>query len=353
MKVLILSLVFLVLTTGLFAVKVTDLKGLMEPVYIYVVGDDLFYGERTSKSVHVYSLQTLEKKFNVGSKGEGPGEFKGMPFIKAITPDRFCAGARDKYIWYSRKTGEIIEEKTLTQKFDVRPLKDNYITLSITPDKNQPAVQYKTIHLLNPKLERVKDMYTHNAGAIRLFPGDSPDRKINLTKYLFRYFCHDGKLIVADARKGFYIEVFDHNGNRLYAIDKNDEIKKIKMTDKFKKDAMVELAARWRRIHDRYKKSSFIFDEYFPAMKAFWVDGQKLYVPTYNEKDNKHEMIVLDIKGNVLARHWLPFKSMKSARLIFATFKIFTVHKDILYELIDNDETNTWELHKTDLTTVK
>jgi hypothetical protein len=32
---------------------------------------------------------------------------------------------------------------------------------------------------------------------------------------------------------------------------------------------------------------------------------------------------------------------------------IFTVYKSVLYELIENEKTEMWEIHKTDLSTVK
>ncbi len=81
------------------------------------------------------------------------------------------------------------------------------------------------------------------------------------------------------------------------------------------------------------------------------IDDNKIYVTTYKKKGNDNELIILDIKGNILDKLFLPLKSTKVYKQSGEVDPI-TVCKGILYELIENEQTEMWELHKTDLSTI-
>lgn len=88
------------------------------------------------------------------------------------------------------------------------------------------------------------------------------------------------------------------------------------------------------------------------AKRSYWIDNKKIYVVTYRMKDNKNELIILDLKGKILRRIFLHIKSLKDYKH-FGEFDPNTVHNGILYELFDNEKAEMWELHKTNLSSVK
>ena len=351
MKVFILSLLCFILAFNLPAEKIMDLPDVKKAHFVNVDGDDIFIGDQNSNFIHVYSLETHKLKFKLGGKGEGPGEFRYLPDITYISPDYIIATNRGKYIWFSRD-GKIIQEKIFPTIYGMTPLKDHYVAIYITTDKMNATIVNKALCLVNSKFEKGKDLFLYKGDGGRMMPNDPPTREIPLLRNWFKFFCHDDKLFIVDSHRGFFIDVLDSNGDPLYSIDKNNEIELIKVPEDYKKRALEELRLSYKDIWDRYHKSSFTFFKYFLPMRSIWIDDKKIYVPTYKEKENKLELIVLDLKGKILDRLFVPFESMKN-QLIFGAVSLFTVHKDILYELIDNEVTSTWELHKTDLSAVK
>ena len=107
---------------------------------------------------------------------------------------------------------------------------------------------------------------------------------------------------------GFHIEVFNSQGKKLYQIAR--EFEKIKFTDKhkdelitlFKKEPMVKQVG-WENVKKMYTMS---FPKTYPAIQELTVSNNKLYVKTYNIKDEKEEYVILDLKGMILSRIYLP-----------------------------------------------
>lgn len=345
MKKYILLLVILFGATIGFAEKIAQLPGLLKPDFIQVDGDELFVAEETTYSIDVYSLTTFKVKFKLGKKGEGPGEFKLLPRLREVAPDYLLVSGGDKNIWYSRD-GKMIKEKILLQARRLTPVKNNYAANSNEFAPGQPP--QKVIYLLNSNFERIKTLYKLTADVNWVSADDPPDKEYKMLYHFFGFWCHDDKVFVADSAKGFFIDVFDFNGNHLYSIDKNNQVEKVKVSNAYKKKALEGLKIFDKWVWEHYSKSSFTFYDHFPAIRDFWIDNKKIYVTTYKEQGDNHEIIILDIKGNILARLLLPLKSLRDFKG-FGVFDHFTVHNDILYELVDNEDTNIWELHKTNL----
>ncbi|HBL25190.1 MAG TPA: hypothetical protein DDZ40_13915 [Deltaproteobacteria bacterium] len=59
-------------------------------------------------------------------------------------------------------------------------------------------------------------------------------------------------------------------------------------------------------------------------------------------------MIILDLKGGILKRLYLPLASRRANRGVLR-YDLFTVSSDKLYELVQNSQTEKWELRVTTL----
>jgi hypothetical protein len=323
----------MLLTIGVFADKVGELTYLGRPNTIIVEGNSIFVVDRYS--VHSFELDTLKENFVFGRKGQGPGEFTTMPYIN-VTRDYVLATCRDRAIWIS-KDGKMIKEKRILKIYKIRPVKENFTGITLNPGDSS-----KTVWLLNPQFEKITPLYTTRLNLRRTLHHSS-STEFEITDTYFDWQCCDDKIFVGNNEKGFVIAVFNSDGKFLYEIKK--EIERVKVTKEYKNRALEELKIVSPLFYESKTKGSFTFLNYHYNYKSFRVDNDKIYVLTYKMKGEKHEIIILDSKGNILKRVFVPFQSFRYYRWGRAPW---TVHKDILYEMIDSEISESWELHKID-----
>lgn len=170
-------------------------------------------------------------------------------------------------------------------------------------------------------------------------PGAPPIKEWNMIPPYNQICCDitSGKIFVFDTQKGFYINVFDENGRNLYTINKDKEIEKIEVPDEYKDKKTKEFKQDqfWLEL----KKPGLIFPEYFPAFRWANVNHGKIYVQTYKKKDNNTQFIVLDLEGKILKEIYLPVPDPDSDH------RRQTVYKNRLYQLVENEEKETWDLY--------
>lgn len=343
-KILLLFLVFC-LAVVLSAERIGELLEIGRPNFLQVDGDELFVSDEFT--VFIYSLQPLALKTKFGSKGEGPGEFTTWPFIR-VSRDKILCTTITRCLWFTR-AGKLINEKKLKELFMLMPAGKNYLALKLETDLKARTVYYNLV-LLNPEFKEDKRLYRALSDSPLVLAQDSGYEEYKMIYHYFDYLAHGDKIFVADSRKGLFISVFDTDGNHLYDI--KHEMEPFKVSREYRRKAMELFKIVYSQYYEIKKKSSFTFYEYFPPMKHIWIDNNKIYVTTYRQEDGKNELIILDIKGKILKRMFLPFESMQDWRILGAVDP-YTVHKDVLYELVENEETETWELHTTDLSRVK
>jgi hypothetical protein len=347
MKKYVLTLLVLVITSVVFAVKIGDIPNLMKPGDLKVDGDNLIVVENSTCSIHVYSLKTLELKYKLGSKGEGPGEFRARPFISEVSPNHISGCGWNKVIWFSWE-GKMIKEKVFHLQFPgyLEPIKDNYAILERYHNPHTYEAGWALL-LLNPQLEKIKELTRVDTKLrVEFTHQDRSKLKLDLIFPVVEKFHCDGKIFLANSIKGFYFDVFDHQGNHLYSIDKNDQVEKIKVDDAYKKRLLNYIITNNKPMYDSYVRKNFLFSKYLAPFKSFRVSDKKIFVVTFKEKDGMRELIVLDLKGKILDRLFLPLKSVKMHRA--GGEDTYTVYKGVLYELVDNEKTEMLELHKTD-----
>jgi hypothetical protein len=293
-------------TKGVFAQETFVLPDVQKPHQIAVNGNDLYIFDEADYSLHIYTISPFASKLKIGKKGDGPHEFKYLPFVY-VQPESLACTDFTKTLWFSKKGSVLkVREYVDFSDFDINsemlliPIKERYVR--ITADHAQ---QKRHVYLLDSEWKTIKELYE---GPFT-WRNDAP------IHYRTDTLCYKDKIFIADTYKGFHIMVFDDRGNHLHTIDKSDDVEKVL---------------------DR------------PLLHQFCVSENKIFATTYKKENNQTEMIILDLRGNILRRLYLPLRSIKPKRGV-VRYDLFTVDRGKLYELIKNEEKERWELLITEL----
>lgn len=310
MKKYILLILFFIVMTNLYPQETFILSDVQKPHQIAVDGNNLYIFDEADYALQIYTISPFALKLKIGKKGDGPHDFKYLPFVY-VQPESLACTDFTKTVWFSKK-GSVLKVKEYTDfsDFDLNsemllfPIGDQYIR--ITADHGE---QKRHVYLLDFEGKTIKELYE----------GPFTWRREAPIHYRTDTFCYKDMTFIADTLKGFHISVFNDKGNHLYTIDKSRDVEKIL---------------------DR------------PLLHQFCVSEEKIYATTYKKKNNQTEMIILDLKGNILRRLYLPLSSIQPKRGVLR-YDLFTVDQEKLFELIKNEETEKWELIITDLKHVR
>jgi len=288
-----------------------------------------------SNTLFCYSLLDGKLKFKVCRKGAGPQELQYLPILR-LYPDYVFLGTTVKYIRYSLE-GKMEEEKKMPRESVLVPAGNQFV-LYIFSFVTIPQGYGKIIiaNLVNKKFQKIKEIYRSSepeSGSF-IISGGTQRGKIKIVENYFWIHAVDGKLFICDSSKGFYIDVFDYNGNHLYLIKKN--FPAVKITSK-QRNALIEdykiksgFGDRWKQIASQ---NDIVFPETLPCMERVFITDNHIYVRTYVLKDRLSEYIILDYSGNILKKTYLP------------STDICTIKNGKFYYLLENEEEETWELH--------
>jgi len=347
--ILLLVVLLFVLSPFASASKVGDLVDVIKPAALAVDGNRLYITEGTA--FHIYSLNPFKYLKKTGTKGEGPGEFKNTPYVNVL-PDHLFINNPGKIMLFS-KDGAFQKETRLPFhyfyfNYPLLPVNQNYACFQIKFNRETKKVGFEG------------KIYGADFGLLKSFavvdspylpppppPGSKPANKTdyNVIEENLEFTAAAGKIFLADSRKGFFIAVFDHNGNPLYEI--NHKYKKIKVPSDFEENYMKELkkSAGWERLNILY---NFIFREYYPPFFSIKVKDGKIFALTYEKKQGKHEVVVMDLEGKELNRSFA-FPPDPMERQVHG-FPLYSTSYDIsegsIYYLVENEDTETWELHR-------
>jgi hypothetical protein len=186
--------------------------------------------------------------------------------------------------------------------------------------------------LYNRKLEKIKDLVIE--------PIDPSISTLILSSWP-RCRSWNDKIFISQPHKGFYIEVFNKNGQKLYHIEK--KVKKIKSEEKHR--TMYKEEIRYFLGRSRFEKARArgIFKrplrEYIPPIKNFWVLDNRIYVKTYEMSGTKEKYIIMDEKGTILKTLFLPKTYLE----------ILTFSKNKFYYLEESEDDECWALHAVQL----
>ncbi len=292
------------------AAETTALRELQKPHQIAVEGDRVYVFDEADYSLHGYSTAPVAPVVTFGRKGDGPHDFKHLPFV-FVQPDALVCTDFTKIIWFS-KNGEVrrampfagLKDFDLNSEMLLVPIGDRF--LRITGDHGKLK---RFVDLLDSRFEFLKTLYE---GPFVWMQGSRTDFRTDTV-------VSGGLAFVADTFRGFYVSVFDGDGTLLRTIDRTADVDEIP---------------------DR------------APLHQFSVSDNRIYATTYKKVEGRTEMLVLDLEGRILQRLYLPLTSIRPGRGVLRQ-DLFTVSQGKLYELVQDAGTGIWQLLVTDLAAVR
>lgn len=321
---------FIVLTISLIpAKKIAVFPTLERPRAMELDNQHICVLERYS--VSIFSSGNFKLIRKIGKKGEGPGEWITAYRFK-LYPDMIALNSMRKLLVLSREGNLIYElrKKNILLTF-IWPVGKHFVGLRANNNANTGVSI--TIAIINKSQETLKEISVMSLT-------DNVEKSSTVTKenafsHYSKFHVYNDLIFIADTRRGFYIEVFNSEGQLLYKIDKKSEVEPIPVTDKIKSEFLkrnknsddIKLGRMFG------KKVKYTFPEYFPAFKRIFIDSGKIYAVTFKKKSNKNEVIIMDLKGKILKRFFLELRG-----------KCLNVFNGGLYYLKDNLDNEEWEL---------
>lgn len=161
--------------------------------------------------------------------------------------------------------------------------------------------------------------------------------KIEPLKQNFSYCTYDNKIFIS-GKKGFIIDVLDYTGKPLFTISQNCK------PQEFTPDDEKRIRKLYKLFYgQRYEalKHLLVFPDYYPEIREFIAADNRLYVVTYQKKNNNFACFIFDLEGKLLNKLFIPI-----AYDLSLWDYPFDIQKGKLYQLIEN-ENEEWELHVT------
>lgn len=313
--------------------KVAVLPGIMAPAGILADGEQIYIYE--SAVIYVFSASDYRfiKKF--GRKGEGPGEFKlddDNQVDIALMRDRLLINSVGRISYFS-KDGTFISERKNDSGRWLGPLGKSFVGMKRVYDDKKTRT--RKVCLFNAELELIKILYGETDGIQPRL------KKIDVITWPSSaiYDTDGDTLVVCDKRKN-HLYVFNEKGEKIHDFKLEEE--PVKMTADLKKRYVKfyrEEDPYWRERWERLK-SWYVFPDELPVLWYLRMADDKIYIVTYKTKNQKQEVLVLDVEGKLLKRVFLPL-----ARWDIMGLMPFTVCNDRLYQLVENEDTEDWELY--------
>jgi hypothetical protein len=328
----------------LFA-TVIELPEIINPNSI-TIGNDLIY-ITDFPSVYIYSSKDycLIKKF--GRKGEGPKEWLRYALL-SLHGNYLVISDQNKMLFFST-TGEYIKEikaKSIIY-WGGRPTPNGFIAKNRTTEKD---FQYNTIWLYDQNLHRTKEIY-RNAFFWQYKKSSDKCNAIEVGGIQFQVY---QDYILFRKNPDFSIDVLDKSGERLYTIQ--IPYSRLPFPDSIKKQyhRYFKTVPPWKRLYQRMEKEIH-FPSHLPAIQSFIAADSKIYVLTYETREDQSKFIILDLKGKKLKEVWLPIHQSERWFQHFLTQWVrrgcfhptFTIKNNTLYHVVENEDTEQWELQVT------
>lgn len=314
--------------------KLATLPGLFKPNPIAVDDQQLYICDGVT--VHIYSLKDFSLKAKFGKPGEGPQEFLHNPSApQSIAvypfPEYLIVGSVGKVSFYSKEGKYIREKKTEGGQIfaNYQPIGNNFAGMGMTLGDNQSMAF--TINIYDADFKKIKEIYRQNfmKGGSFSFPPVTP-----------AFFSRENKIITSGGEE-FALNILDAEGNKVNAISR--EYERLKVGDDFKK-GMHDLFKSMLKGQYEFVKDRLTFLEYFPAIQNFFAEDGRIYIQTYMKKDGTSEFFIYDLNGKFLKRLFIPFKYLTPVMP-----SPFAIKNDTLFQLIENENEEEWELHAVEI----
>lgn len=344
-KNLLLLFLCLILASPGTAGEIIPLEDITNPGYsFHADGNELFLVN--GHSIFVYDLDPVKLKFKIGQKGNGPADFKYRPLLY-VYPEYIVALDYTKSLWFSRK-GELLKTKNYSdfadfntnQEMRLLPVKNHYIRIVADHD-----LCTQSVYLLDERFEQIALLHE---GLFDWWPPSPPNpadvKNFKLIHHTMDAAVRGDRIYIYDSSRGFFIKIYDHTGELLNTFSHNGERCK-RITDEYKVKAIDSILGREPKgYYNKIPKESFIFYTFYPPIESLRMAEDFLFATTYLETDQGHEIIVMDLAGQIIKRIYPRLPSFKYTKSLL-TKDLYAFDQGKLYQLVQNKSTKLWELH--------
>lgn len=326
---IIICLIFLL--SAVHAKQIVKIPDVFNPTQLYVTNDRMYIVD--GFTILIYLLKDFQLIKKIGKEGEGPREFKDAIYWIYFRGSQMIANSQAKVSYFSLD-GEFIKEKKAfsgSRAGDFCPIGNQFVAVQFLTEKQ---TFFKTVNIYDSNLKKVKEIY-------RVKEDFQPG------KYMRAYsepktFTVYGDKIYVSFENDFKISVFNSRGEKVFTIKK--EYQRLDVTEEHRQAAHLyyKTDPYYKKYYERIKRL-LEFPTHLPAIKTFTFSEDKLYVHTYNKKDKKTEFYVFTPMGEFLERLFLPIIGEEEFTYQVQTKYEFKNGK--LYQLVENEETEEWEVH--------
>ncbi len=320
--------------------EVVNMPDLSRPDSIAVDDQDIVITD----GIHIYVYSQKDRKLRVkmgGKAGEGPQEFlpSPAPWIPAIRvylkPDQFFVSGINKMLRFERSGKYIDEFRPIIPRSQYIPLEKKYVVIWFAEDKRH----YITYSLYDSNKKLEKEL-------LRMKSLDQDGKTIDpiaagMAKSYFSRQVHGNHIFLISDDEN--IHVFNATGQKTATI--NPPYEKISLTAKD-----IEVFDQFFRKDLRFKEIYVLdharvkYPSSYPLRKEYRVAQDRVYVISNKKKDTQYETFIYDFSGKLQKRMFLPLKDADPLELY-----PFAIHHNRIYQLIENDDEEIWQLHITEI----
>jgi len=333
-KIFIIFIIMLMSVSLYSKQRVIPMDDILKPRLISM-DDKQFYVSESTATVSIFSSDSFKLIKKFGKSGEGPREFMLFALVTPLE-DKLLINSIGKISYY-KKDGTFIDEIKSPGGagggFGFIPLGKGFVAQGRAGDEKG---LYSVISYFDEKLNKKKELY-------RLKIAGKGFSKIDVLRASVPYQAYNDTVFVP-GEKGFLVNAINKDGKIVFKIERKD-YKPRKFSKKVERQ-IRDLIKKQNPRQYEFLKNKMVFGDYFPIFSFFYKDpkAKMLYLFTWNFKDSDFECFIYDMEGNFQKRATVPFKmqgTLQPYPLMIYDWKV--------YQLIDNDETEQWELHITDI----
>ncbi len=261
----------------------------------------------------------------IGREGQGPGESQDSA-TPQILPSKLLVSSTNRISFFTL-SGEFIEAKKHTfYGSTLKAINNKYVGYDWVFEED-----YVTYYLYDSDFKPIKEL--HRGKAMM-----HPNRRRDLFEIFF-YDTYKDNLVVAH-REGFFIDVFDSEGNIIHSL--KHDVKPVPFTDEDRERVIQywkeERGFDQSQIESLEKRTNF--PDFYPPIHTCRLADGKIYVITYGKRNNKFECLIFNLEGKYIKNTYIPLNMLASNLA-----SPFTIYDSNLYQLIYSMEDDGWKLH--------
>ncbi|MGE5342705.1 MAG: hypothetical protein ACM3SY_14620 [Candidatus Omnitrophota bacterium] len=338
MRKVLITLMIIYCGITIFPEKVADLPELNKPHAIECDGENFYILDETT--VHVYSIEGCRHIRSFGQRGDGPYELVPMwfPIQLAVWDDKIMLSSLTKMVTYT-KSGKPINEVVYHQIYrNLIPFQKNYVAVMEATDDKPLVSSYKTL-LISSDFKNKTTLLAFSSP-----PLGARDGKQGFTLPLYTFIrVINNNLYVFSMQHDNEIFVFNTEGKEIRRLKVN--LPRVKVTESVKKDLVDYLKSiryyKRMKLNEEDLESHVFLRDYLPTVRLFHIKNGIIYLQTHVKKGKDYQYVLMDLNGKILRTLFLPMN------LYEINYQgSFCFDKNTYYYLVDNDESENWELHK-------